>query len=164
MKRFDFFIQILTDKTVKVAQAALAFAMLVTVANVITRIRWNPIPGAIELTEMAGAVILSMSVAYTAMHKGHIVVGVLMEKFSVRTQAIADIAVNVISFFFLFVLAKHMFAYAGRMMSRGLVTGHLNIPIAPSIYLVGFGFVMLMMTTFIDMIRAVIIAVKGERF
>ena len=156
MNLFERFVNILTLRTAQVAKVALLFTMLITVLNVITRIRWSPIPGTVELIEMGGAILLSMSVAYTAIQKGHIMVGVLVEKFSVRTQAIVDILVNGLSLFFILFLTKEMFIYASSMMKRGYVTGHLNLPIAPSIYLVGFGFSMLTLVVLLHMMKAII--------
>lgn len=152
----------LTSLTVYFAQFALAFAMLLIVANVILRIRWSPVPGSVELVEMSGAVLLSMAVAYTAIQKGHIMVGVLVDKFSKKLQAAINAFVSMAALTVILLLAKEAFSFAARMMSRGYVTGHLNIPIAPSIYIVGIGFAMLCMVLLLDLISAVLILAKKE--
>lgn len=143
------------------AQFALAFAMLIIVANVISRIRWNPVPGTVELVEMSGAIILSMGVAYTAVKKGHIMVDVLVEKFPVRIRGIVEVITTSIALFFMFLLTRQAFVYAGRMMDRGLITGHLGIPIAPSIYIVGVGFAILSLVLVLDILKSFIAIIKG---
>lgn len=162
MNLFERFVQALTWRTAQVAQIALVFAMLIIVANVILRVPWKPVPGTVELVEMAGAVLLGMAVAYTAIMKGHIMVGVLVERFSPRVQGIVELVVSIVSLVFASLLAREILWYAVSMMERGYETGHLRLPIAPSIYLVAFGFIMLALVLLRDLIKAVIIVVKGS--
>ncbi len=162
LQKFERFVNALTRRTAQTAQFALIFAMSIIVANVILRELWKPVPGTVELAEMSGAVLLALAVAYTAMMKGHIAVGVVVERFSPHKQAIVDIVVTVISLFFFFLLTREIFVYATKMMQRGYVTGHLGIPMAPSIYLVSFGFLMLTLVLFLDLLKAVITVIKGS--
>lgn len=163
MRLFEKIVNKLTVAAAYVAQFAMAFAMLIIVGNVITREFWKPIPGTVELVEMSGAVLLSMAVSYTAIKKGHIMVGVLLDKFSARVQAVVDGFIGVITLVFLFLLTREAFAFAERMMSRNYITGHLNVPIAPSIYIVGVGFSMLCLVLLLDIMKSVITAIKGVK-
>ena len=162
VKVFERFVNRLSLITVKISEVSLVFIMLIIVANVITRIRWKPVPGTVELVEMAGAIMLATAVAYTSYKKGHIMVSVLVEKFSIRVQGIIDAVISTLSLVFLILLTKEAYVFAGRMLSRSYVTGHLNIPLAPSIYLVGTGFLMVCLVIVLDILKAVIMAVKGE--
>lgn len=159
---FDRFVHALTWRTAQVAQIVLAFVMFLIVANVISRRLLSPVPGTVELVEMSGAVLLAMAVAYTAMMKGHITVGVLVERFPPRLQAAVDLVVNAASLFFSFLLARETFVFAAKMAHRGWTTGHLYLPIAPSIYLVAFGFSMLALVLFRDLLKAAITVIKGS--
>ena len=47
------------------------------------------------------------------------------------------------------------------MMEKGYETGHLKIPLAPSIFIVSFGFIMLAMVLLLDLIKAFNQALKG---
>ena len=161
--KFETFVRALTLRTAQVAQLALVFTMVIIVANVISRrFLWGPIPGTVELVEMSGAILLAMAVAYTAINKGHIMVGVLVERFPLRIQAIVGLVVNAIALFFIFLLARETFVYAARMMTRGYSTGLLRLPIAPSIYLVAIGFAMLALVISLDLVKAAIIVFKGS--
>ncbi len=162
IKLFERFVQGLTWRTAQVAQLALVFATLLIVANVVLRGPWKPIGGTVELVEMSGAVLLALAVAYTAIMKGHIMVGVLVERFSMRVQGFIELIVCIISLFFSYILAREIVFYATNMMQRGYETGHLKMPIAPAIYLVAFGFVMLAMVLLLDFIKAVVIVIKGS--
>jgi TRAP-type C4-dicarboxylate transport system permease small subunit len=157
------FVHFITLGAAKVAQIALSFTMLIIVANVISRRLFrSPIPGTVELVEMSGAILLAMAVAYTAKLKGHIMVGVLVERFPPRIQGLVDMVVSSIALYFTYVLARETFVFAARMMARGYSTGYLRLPIAPSIYLVGFGFAMLALVLFRDIVNAVMLVVKGS--
>ncbi len=162
MEIFNKLVGVLTLRTAQVAQVALFIAMSVIVANVILREVWKPLPGSVELVEMSGAVLLGMGVAYTAMMKGHIAVGVLVDRFSPRIQAFVDLVVSTVALIFSFVLAREIFSYATTMMERGYTTGHLELPMAPSIYLVAFGFIMLTLVLFRDLLNAAVIVIKGS--
>lgn len=158
---FDRFVQSLTWRTAQVAQIALVFSMVIIVANVILRIPWKPVPGTIEIVEMSGAVLLGLAVAYTAIMKGHIAVGVLVDNFPPRVQAAVDIFVNAVSLFFSSILAWQIYNYALTSAQRGYTTGFLLIPLAPSIYLVAFGIFMLAMVLLRDLLKAIVVLVKG---
>lgn len=152
-----------TAAAAKVAQITLTFTMLVIVANVVSRRVWrSPVPGTVELVEMSGAILLAMAIPYTAHLKGHIMVSVLVERFSPRVRAIVDIAVSTLSLVFTFLLARELFAFAARMSARGYTTGYLQLPVAPSIYLVGIGFAMLALVLFRDIAQAAALAAKGS--
>jgi len=158
---FEKFVHNLTLRTAQVAQLAMVLAMLIIVANVILRIPWKPIGGTVELVEMAGAILLALGVAYTAITKGHIMVGILVDRFPPRLQGIVDLVVTSISLFFSFILARELLFYAINMMEKGYETGHLKIPLAPSIFIVSFGFMMLALVLLLDLIKAFNLALKG---
>ncbi len=155
------FVHKLTLRTAQLAQLAMVLAMLIIVANVILRIPWKPISGTVELVEMAGAILLALGVAYTAMTKGHIMVGILVDRFPPRLQGIVDLVVTGISLFFSFILARELLLYAISMLTKGYETGHLKIPLAPSIFIVSFGFMMLTLVLLLDLIKAFNLAIKG---
>ncbi len=162
MNTFDRFIRALTWRTSQIGQFALAFAMFIIVANVFLRIPWNPVPGTVEIVELSGAVLYGMGIAYCAVMKGHIMVGVLVDRFSLRVQAIVDIFTTIIALYFTFMLSRELFVFAARMMSRGYTTTNLQLPVFPAIYLVAIGFVILALVLIRDLIKAAVIAIKGS--
>lgn len=161
MKKLENIVKQLTMRTAQAAQIVLVFVTLLVVLNVITRIRWNPVPGTVELVEMSGAVMLALSIAYTAYRKGHIAVSILVEKFRPSVRRVIEIFVSAVSLFFTSVLTVEIFFFGTKMLRRGYVTGHLHLPIAPAIYLVAFGFLMLALVLLRDLLRAVFPYIKG---
>ena len=160
-KKFEKAVEEITKRTAQVAQVALFFAMAIIVSNIILRSFWKPVAGTVELTEMAGGILLGMGVAYTAMMKGHIAVGIFIDKLPLRIRALAELFTTTIILFFTTVLARELFSYASSMLSRGYETGHLGVPIAPSIYLVAFGITMFAVVLLKDLIKAFLVILKG---
>ncbi len=158
------FVKTLTAWTARVGQVALAAAMLIIVANIILREVWKPLPGTVEVVEIMGALLLSLGVAYCAVDKGHIAVGILVDKLPELKEAVVELVVSAISFFFASLLAWEMASYATSMMQRGYTTGHLLIPLYPFIYVVAFGFLMLALVLLRDILEAIrgIVLLKGR--
>ncbi len=162
MNAFERIVHTITWRTSQIGQIALVIAMSITVANVILRIPWNPVPGTVEIVEMSGAVLLGMGVAYCAAMKGHIMVGVLVDRFPLRIQAMVDIVTNTLGLIFSYFLAREIFVFALRMMDRGYTTPNLSIPVWPAITMVAIGFVMLALVLIKDLLKSVIFVVKGS--
>lgn len=163
MNTFEKIIATLSLRLSQIAQVALVAVMLLIVSNIILRQLWLPIPGTVEIVEILGAIILGTSLAYCLYLKGHIYVNVIVRRFSKRKQGIVDTLTNTLSLVFVSLLTWQTFIYGSNMMSRGLATGHLGIPIWPIIYLVGFGFFILTIVILHDWLKAIQTAIKGER-
>ncbi len=162
MKHLDQIMEALSWRVSQVAQVALVTVMALIVANVLIRIPWKPIPGTVEMVEILGSILLGLGIAYCHQRKGHIAVGVLVNRFSRRKQALVDSITGLLALIFMAVLSYQMLQLGESMLARGYTTGHLEIPIAPFIYLVGVGFIMLSLIILRDFIKAVIIAAKGS--
>ncbi len=156
MESLEKLVRGLTWRTAQIAQVALAAVMLVIVANIILREFWRPLPGTVEIVEILGAVLLALGVANCAVKKGHIAVGVLVDKLSPRKEALVESAVNFVALIFISLLAWQTIYYAGQMMRRGYTTAHLLISLYPFIYLVGFGFVMLAAVLLLESVKCLV--------
>ncbi|MDO9574568.1 MAG: TRAP transporter small permease [Candidatus Contubernalis sp.] len=156
MESLEKLVRGLTWRTAQIAQVALAAVMFVIVANIILREFWRPLPGTVEIVEILGAVLLALGVANCAVKKGHIAVGVLVDKLSPRKEALVESAVNFVALIFISLLAWETLYYAGQMMRRGYSTAHLLIPLHPFIYLVGFGFVMLAVVLLLESVKCLV--------
>ena len=164
MKKFEKIVQALTLWASYIGQVALFSAMAVVVANIILRGLWRPIPGTVELTELFGAILLAMGIAYCALLDGHISVGFLVEKLSPKRRTIVDSITSLIAFVFITLLSGQMINYAGSLLSRGAATSHLGIPTFIVGYLVTFGFIMLALVLLLDLIKKVlIVADKSQK-
>lgn len=145
MKELDKFIGRITAGFSVLAQIALAAVMFLIVGNIILRRFAAPIPGTVELVEISGAIILGAGIAYCLYSGGHIFVDVLVQRLSLKTQALTDFLTNLMMFVLNIILSWQIFVYGIRMSDRGFVTGQLGFPIAPAVYIVGIGFILMVL-------------------
>jgi TRAP-type C4-dicarboxylate transport system permease small subunit len=73
-----------------VAGAALLLMILLTCANIVSRLIWMPIRGTFELMGFLGAIAAALALGYTQMKRGHIAVDVLINSFSPRTRRVLE--------------------------------------------------------------------------
>ena len=160
MKKLEHFIEALAKRTSQVAQIALVTTMILIMLNIVLRQVWRSIPGTSETVEILGAVVMAGGLAYCQLVKGHISIGILVERFSKIKQAIVDSFTHLLGLMFTSLLAQQVMVYAGRMWERNFTTGHLGIPLAPVIYLVGAGIAVLALVLLKDLIKT-ILSLKG---
>lgn len=161
MSTLDKCITALARKASQVAQLALAATMLLIVGNIILRTFWRSIPGTVEITEILGAIILGGSLAYCQHMKGHISVGVIVERFPKFYQALTDSITHFLAMIFSGILTWQIINYSISMLQEGYVTGHLGIPLAPFIFLVGIGFFIMSLVLLRDVLQKITLATKG---
>jgi TRAP-type C4-dicarboxylate transport system permease small subunit len=144
-----------------ISEAALAFMMFLTAADVIMRyIVSKPITGAYELTEFAMAVFIGTGIAYTGILKGHVDVDVLVTKLPPRTQAILASIIGLLSTALFTLMTWHTFRFMGNIMILKTTSAALLIPLAPFIALVGVGCGILAVVIFAQFIQSVYKAIK----
>lgn len=107
----------------------LMILMLITCVDVVGRYFFNlPIPGAIELTQFALAILVFTAMPVVTWRGGHIVVDLLDRVLSPAVlKLLAFISTLVIATSFYF-LGKRIFELAARSIRRGETTEFLNIP------------------------------------
>ena len=114
--------------------------MILTVANSVGRYGFDqPILGTIELSQYLLLTSAFLVGAYTMIVKSHVSVGIIVDRFSERTQAIID------SFTYIFGLAVTI-AAVWQSLSRGIYIMHagqataiLGIPNFPFYYIIAAG-------------------------
>jgi TRAP-type transport system small permease protein len=126
------------------AAATLSLMALAIVVNVVGRyVLKRPLPGAVELVELLLAVTVFFSVAYTEVRKGHVTMDEVVSKFPVKVRAVVMGIMYIAGGLFFILMAWQDtllgIAYATPMR----VTDVLRIPIAPFIFVIAFGAVLL---------------------
>jgi len=161
MKELDKFIGRISSGFSVIAQVALAAVMFLIVGNIILRRFSAPIPGTVELVEISGALILGAGIAYCLYSGGHIFVDVLVQRLSLKTQALTDLLTNLMMLILNSILSWQIFLYGNRMSERGFVTGQLELPIAPGVYIVAFGFFLMFLVNLLHVLNSGKSFVKG---
>ena len=122
-----------------VAMAAVLLMMTLIVLDVIGRFFRHPIPGTYDIVGLLGAVVISFSLAYTSVKKGHIAVEFLVQKLSERTQSIIETVTSFASALFFGMLTWRVFLYAADLKSGGEVSMTVKLPLYPFVAGAGIG-------------------------
>lgn len=127
--------------------------MLLTVANVVYRFFGGVIAGSFELTELIIIPIAGFSLVYAAMWQTHVVVRVLVSRFSKRTQAITAIFASLLGIGIWGLMAWSTVGFfLGKRLSDQ--TELLGIPFLPFRYAWVFGLILFALVLLIDFYRA----------
>lgn len=117
--------------------AIILFAMMVLVfVDVVARYLFNaPLAGGFELTELMMGALIFAALPLATLREEHIVIGLLDELPGERVHRIRRALLNLVAAAALGVLASRLWAEAGKLAEWGDYTAHLNIPLAPVVYL-----------------------------
>jgi len=137
-----------------IGMAVLALMMFLTTADVILRYVFNrPITGAYELTEFMMAILVAFGLAHTQAKKGHISVGIVIERFSERTQAVVNAVTSFLSLALFGVIAWRTIVYAQNL--QGYASQSLGMPVSPFPILVGIGAITICLIYIVDIMEYV---------
>lgn len=141
--------------------AVFMIMVVLTFADVFLRYFFHrSLNGTVEATELFMVVVVFSSLAYTQWTKNHVIMDVLTSSMRPRWQNLWEAATL---FWSLAVTALCIHAtalYAGKSTS---VTAVLQVPLAPFIYFVAFGFFTLLLTLAWDWLKALARVARGGR-
>lgn len=162
MNAFDKVLRFITEKMAWVAMFAIVVCMLLVVSDIIRyHATGKPIPGTHELVELIAAVILSMGIGYLTYVRGHVSVGILVDRFRPRVQAVFELVTGIVALGFTIWLTYGVYLLGLRNMRFGWVTGVLEIPRYPFMILIAVSLALACVVLIRDVINAVIGIVKG---
>ena len=162
MNAFDKVLRFITEKMAWVSMAAILGCVALVVTDVIRYQAVNkPVPGAHEVVELIAAVILSMGIGYLTFVRGHVAVDLFVTLFRPRVQAVFDLFNSVVSLGFTIWLTEGVFEMAVRNYRYGWVTGVLEIPRHPFMFLIALSLALACVVLVRDLIQAVIVIRKG---
>jgi len=134
-----------------IASGALGIMILFVVSNILSRFLFKkPLPGTIEIIELTAVVIVFFSVAYTESKRAHIYVEILVSRLSRRRQAILASTMCFIATAFFAAMG-----WRGGVLALSYLfpnireTYVLSIPIAPFMFVIAFGSLVLALETLI---------------
>ena len=148
-----------------VGVTALTLLMLLTAVDVCLRYIFNrPVTGSYELTEFMMAILVAFGLAYTAVHRGHINVDLLVTKTTLRSQAVINSVTALLSVGFFVLMTWRTILYAGKLGADGYTSQSLAIPIYPFAYAVAFGCAILVLVVLIYLRDQLQEVIKGTAF
>ena len=145
--------QILNRLLIFIGSIFLVGMIVLTCANIFSRMVWVPIRGTFELMGYFGAVVTAFALGYTQMQKGHIAVDVLLTTFSKKTKKIVQIINHLIGSIFFVLAAWQIAIKATTLLKTGEVTETLRIIYYPFTYAVALGCLVLALVLFTDLLK-----------
>ncbi|MEC2073299.1 TRAP transporter small permease subunit [Alkalihalophilus marmarensis] len=149
---FEMVVSFLNNISAKISAALLFLMMILTFSDVTGRFLWRPVTGTYELTYLWLALIVFLSLGYTQQKKGHISVGVLIDKLPVRGQAVVDIITYLIMLSILGLMSRQTFLYAQQISNN--VTGDLRLPVYMFVIACAVGILLYALTVILDLLKA----------
>jgi TRAP-type C4-dicarboxylate transport system permease small subunit len=162
VKTFEKVLQSVTEKMAMVAQVAIVACMGLVVVDVIKRaVVVGGVLGTSEIVQLISAVILSMGIGYLTFVKGHVAVGLIVDRFRPRTQAVFDVINSTIALGFIIWLTYAMLGYSVHKVRDGMVSGVLNIPIYPFCFVITVALALTCVVLIRDVLKAVSMLRRG---
>lgn len=118
------------------------FMMMVFIPiGVISRELGHPVLGDVELVQLGMVVLIMFGLGYTQSVNGHIAIGIVVDRFSQRAQAIIDIFAYTLTLIISWIISWVFVGNAmANMLGMKLTTDLLNIPFFPFKFCIVIGF------------------------
>jgi TRAP-type C4-dicarboxylate transport system permease small subunit len=139
---------------------ALLMMLLTTVHAVGRYLLGLPVPGLVELSSYMLVTMIFLTAPYTALRKGHIAIGVLVDRLAERAQIIVDIFIYLLCLVVSVLAAWQTFSRGFYIMQERQVSTILSIPNAPFIFIVGIGWSMFSVAILIHIIHSISKAIE----
>ncbi len=131
---------------------ALACLTGLAAANMLSRAVFRPVPGSYELIGFLCAVAVAFGMGYTQLHKGHVVVSILTERFSPGVNRVLDALNHLVGAGFFGLVSWQTLKWGAEIARSGELSETLKIPYFPVIYGVAAGFAVFALTLLLDLI------------
>lgn len=140
MKKFSEILEKATRLCDYMAGFCLATTMLLIVINIILRVVWrSPVTGTIDYVNVLSALTIALALAHCAVKSGHISIGLVVDKWPIRSQAVVESLISLLSMVFWAVATRYTVEYGITMMNKKVVMSTASIPVYPVLYLIGLG-------------------------
>lgn len=126
-----------------ISAGALVLMMLLTTMDVILRVFGVSVPGAFEITGLLGALVISFSLAYTSLRKGHIAVEFLLNRLPENIVRAIDTTNSFISSLIFGIISWQTFLYGLDLLASGEVSMTVQIPTYPFVMGIALGTLLL---------------------
>jgi TRAP-type C4-dicarboxylate transport system permease small subunit len=140
---------------IAMAGIALVFiTMFITTADVIGRYFRMPLPGAMELSELALGVMVFLGWAYTQAEKGHIAIDIVFKRLPQRVRNILDVLIPLFGLTLMVLIGWQAVRFGADCKSSLEQTVDLGIPVWPFKFMILIGAATLCLELIFDVIEA----------
>ena len=135
-----------------IGMGAIVTMMVLTFVHSIGRYAFEfPIPGMVELSKVLLVLAIFMIVAYCQVERGHISVGLLIDRLSTKAQGIVDSVTYTICFVIGSIALWRTVVKGIYVFDQNPVSSNLRIPDAPFVMVVAFGWGILTIAIFLHL-------------
>ncbi len=128
MQRFEKILTSFAEKSNGIAAASVVLIMMMIVVDVILRQFRIPLPGTYDLVGLLGSVVISFSLGYTSIQKGHIAVEFLYDKMPERFRHAMSAFTELVGLLFFLILSWQCVVYAFQIKISGEVSPTIKAP------------------------------------
>jgi TRAP-type C4-dicarboxylate transport system permease small subunit len=164
VKRFENVLRFITEKVAYAAMVALVGCTGLVVAHVLRRaLVLGLIPATNEVVTLLAGCILSLGIPYLTFVKGHVAVGILVDRLAPRKQAGFAVAVYAISLAVTIFATWAMVQLGLKNQEWGWHSGVLEVPFFYFNYMIAGSLALTCVVLLKDLVKAIITIVKkGE--
>ena len=134
MQRIEKILTSVSEKFNVVAAVSVVLIMTVIVVDVVLRFFRHPIPGTIDIVGLLGSLVISFSLGYTSIQKGHIAVEFLYDKLPEKARGVIGAINELVGTVFFAILAWHSFIFALKLKASGEVSPTIQMPTYPFVF------------------------------
>jgi len=164
VNKFEKLVGSVTGKVAYVAIVALVVCVGLVVANVVKRsLGLGLISGTNELVTLLAACILGLGIPYLTSVKGHVAVGILVDRLAPRKQAVFDVVTYAISIAIGILITWALVELGQYNQASGWHTGVLRVPFYYFVYMLAGSLALTCVVLIKDLARVVINVVKGSK-
>jgi TRAP-type C4-dicarboxylate transport system permease small subunit len=138
-----------------IAAVALTFIISLTTLDVILRIFKHPILGTFELVAFTGAVIFGFAIPMTSLHRAHIYVDFLIQRFPEGRRDVINIFTRLAAIALFAIASFNMFKHGFYLYTTHEVSPTLQLPFYPAIMGLGVACVLECLVLIADIFKIV---------
>ncbi len=136
-----------------IAGAAVLLMMVITAADVFSRIFSSGITGAYDLVRACGVIAVACGLPYLTAVKGHIAIEFFYHKSSKAGRIVMDLIIRIASMVIFGLLAVQAFKHGMSLFSKGEVFANLGLPVFWIPFLISINCVLMMVVFVYHMIH-----------
>ena len=155
MDKFERIVFLTAKMCDRIAQFALVVMMAIFFGNIFGRFFKCPIVGSMDIVSMAGGILVSFSIAYCAVQKGHVALTLVVDRLPQWVQIIIESITGIISTILFMVLAVYCGVWGTQVWQSHKLLGVIRLPVFPFIYVLGFGSFLLAFVLLVDLCKLI---------
>jgi TRAP-type C4-dicarboxylate transport system permease small subunit len=130
-ERMELLVRRLAISLLMVAGVVLAFMLIFTLTDVITRAMGRPILGSFEIISFSGAVAIGFSLPWTTLMKSHVLVDFALDKLTKKGRARMETITRIVAILLFLWIGYNFFDYGLDLIRNKEVTPMFKMPFYP---------------------------------